>query len=605
MTHAMPPFPCLDDWRKYFTENFESAAEALRTARQACNGEDPAWISLITMEALESELERIRALPRGLPLFGVPFAVKDNIDAAGWETTAACPEYAYVPSEDATVVARLRAAGAVLIGKTNLDQFATGLVGTRSPYGAVPNAFDPDHISGGSSSGSAVVVARGLVAFSLGTDTAGSGRVPAGFNNVVGLKPTRGVISTRGVVPACASLDCVSIFALNVDDAMQVLAVASGPDALDPWSRTIPAAVPSALGERLGIPMAPEWHGDARQADAWERTLDRLRKGGFLLEPLDMTPFHELAALLYDGPWIAERWVAVGEFMESHPEAVNPVVRGIISAGRDFTAADCFRAEYRRQALLARIRDTLSRVDALLVPTAPTLPRLEEVAADPVGKNAQLGRYTNFVNLADLCALALPAGRREDGLPFGVTLLAPAWMEASLASMAERWYALQPWTRGISDFPAGTDRSSQPASLPPGVHVVAVVGAHLRGQPLNHQLTSRGARYLETTRTSPEYRLFALADTTPPKPGLMRCPGESVGQGIEVELWALDSAALGGLMGEVPSPLGIGSLQLADGRLVKGFICEGHALGGSARDITDFGGWRAFRAAQANPSEVS
>lgn len=604
MPQAMPSFPNIADWRERFIADFDAGAQALREHRGACREDDPAWICLISMQALEMEIERLRSLPRDLPLFGVPFAIKDNIDAAGWETTAACPEYAYMPADDATVVARLRAAGAILIGKTNLDQFATGLVGTRSPYGAVPNAFDPEYVSGGSSSGSAVVVARGLASFSLGTDTAGSGRVPAGFNNVVGLKPTRGLISTRGVVPACASLDCVSIFAQDVEDAMSVLAVAAGPDDNDPWSRCACFEKPASPHQRLGVPMAPQWYGDGTQAAAWESVLDLLRADGLDLIPVDMSAFHELAALLYEGPWIAERWVAVGAFMESHPEAVNPVVREIISAGQGFSAADFFRAEYQRQGLLVRVREILSRVDALVVPTAPTLPRMSEVAADPIGRNTQLGRYTNFVNLADLCALAIPAGRRSDGLPFGITLLAPAWREQSLADLARRWHARLPWTRGVSDLPVASLRPREPScSATPGLHVVAVVGAHLRGQPLNHQLTSRGARYLETTRTSPEYRLFSLADTTPPKPGLMRCPGEQIGQGIEVELWAMDSAALGGLMGEVPPPLGIGSLLLADGRVVKGFICEAHALTG-AHDITGFGSWRAFRASQAETSRV-
>ena len=576
-------------WRDGFRHDFEAMAAKLY-AHHAAIYDDSAWIHLCNKSELAGELKRVQALPDDLPLYGVPFAIKDNIDAAGWPTTAACPEYAYTAEKDATVVARLRAAGAILIGKTNLDQFATGLVGTRSPYGEVPNSFHPEYISGGSSSGSAVAVARGQVVFALGTDTAGSGRVPAGFNNLVGLKPTRGALSTRGVVPACASLDCVSIFALDLNDAETVLQVAAGFDEADPWSRQMPAAMRSTMPQRLAIPMEPEWYGDEQQAAAWQDAIGEAAAAGFELIPTDFSPLFEMAALLYEGPWVTERWVAVGDFIQQKPEAVNPVVRGIIEQGLGFSAADQFRAEYRREALLKIITKMFEKIDALLVPTTPTFPTLAAVAAEPVKRNSELGRYTNFVNLADLCALALPAGFRADGLPFGITVIAPAWQHAALLDFGSRWQQQMPWQAGCSKQVA-TQREIRPNN---DTHVLAVVGAHLQGQPLNHQLTSRGASFLETTRTSSDYRLYALANTTPAKPGLSHCPGSAASaNGIEVELWALGSAALGEFLMEVPPPLGLGSIHLADGRQVKGFICEPYALH-TAKEITEFGGWRNY-----------
>lgn len=582
----------LAEWRGRFIEDFEEAAGALRTHLAAIAPDDLAWIARIDAKALELEFERLKGLSFELPLYGVPFAVKDNIDAAGWPTTAACPEFAYLAEKDATVVARLRGAGAILIGKTNLDQFATGLVGTRSPYGEVPNPFNPDYISGGSSSGSAAAVARGQVAFALGTDTAGSGRVPAGFNNIVGLKATRGALSTKGVVPACASLDCVSIFALDLNDAETVLSVAAGFDETDPWSRQAPAPITNVTPQRLAIPMEPEWYGDEQQAAAWQAALNEAEAAGFELIPTDFSPLFEMAALLYEGPWVTERWVAVGDFIQQKPEAVNPVVRGIIEQGQGFSAADQFRAEYRREALLKTIARMFTQVDALLVPTSPTFPSRAAVAAEPVKRNSELGRYTNFVNLADLSALALPAGFRADGLPFGITVIALAWQHQGLLNFGSRWQQQLPWSAGCSKQSAAL-REIKSAK---DTHVLAVVGAHLQGQPLNHQLTSRGASFLETTRTASDYRLYALANTTPPKPGLSHCPGTALSDGIEVELWSLSSSALGELLMEVPPPLGLGTVQLKDGRQVKGFICEGYALN-DAQDITSYGGWRAWREA--------
>ena len=592
----------LSAWRDLFRADLQKGVEHLRQHVAGLDASESVWISLISPEVLETELARIATLPVDAPLRGVPFAVKDNIDVAAWPTTAACREFTYMASADAGVIARLRAAGAIVIGKTNLDQFATGLVGTRSPWGPVANAFNPEYVSGGSSSGSAVAVAKGYVAFALGTDTAGSGRVPAGFNNLIGLKPTRGRLSTRGVVPACASLDCVSILAMTIDDATAVLHTATGYDANDIWSRPAPAS--SAVSPQVfGIPDQSEWHGDQLQADAWQIALEKARAAGLQLIPLDFSPLYELASLLYSGPWVAERTVAVGDFIDQHPGVANPVVEGIIRGGTQFSAVDTFKAQYQRQGLLRKIAAIFAQVDALLVPTTPAFPTIAEVEADPVGKNAQLGRYTNFVNLADLCALALPAGFRADGLPFGITLIAPAFQDEALLAFARQWQDLMPWKLGISDIPAPVSESMVPATAQDGAITVAVVGAHLRGQPLNHQLLSLGATFLESTYTAANYRLFALKDSVPPKPGLIRCDQAVREAGIEVELWSLNDTGLGQFMRGIPVPLGIGTITLRDGRHVKGFICEGIAQN-DAKDITHLGGWRAYlRTLPANNNE--
>lgn len=578
-------------------QNGELTLNALRELRQAYPAQDNAWISLVSLTQLDTQLAelslRLDAAKGDLsqfPLYGVPFAIKDNIDAADWLTTAACPEFGYTASADATVVARLRAAGAILMGKTNLDQFATGLVGTRSPFGAVGNSFDPDYVSGGSSSGSASVVARGLVAFSLGTDTAGSGRVPAGFNNIVGLKPTKGRLSNTGLVPACRTVDCISIFALTVEDAEQVAGIAEGYDASDAYSRRNPNTAPVGFGQsiKLAVPDTLEFFGDAQNQAVYERALLTLSKMGAELTRIDFSPFKALAEQLYYGSWVAERTVALESMLEANPDAINPVVRGIVENGLGYSACDAYKAEYLRATLSRQINDALAGFDALVVPTSATIRTLAEMADEPVLYNSQFGFYTNFTNLADLSALALPAGLRADGLPAGITLIAPAWHDTALASFGKQWQAQLNLPLGATGraLPAAK-ASSAPAK---GCVRVAVVGAHLTGMPLNFQLTTRDAVFVEQTLTEGDYRLYALPGTVPPKPGLAKADS---GQSIIVELWDVPVARFGEFVAEIPAPLGIGNLKLMDGRSVKGFICEPWALA-DALDITSFGGWRAY-----------
>ncbi|NIA53414.1 allophanate hydrolase [Massilia sp. TW-1] len=552
------------------------------------------WISRVDDAALRAQARALDAVLAAegaavlarLPLLGIPFAVKDNIDVAGMPTTAACPAFAYVPEQSAPVVDRLLAAGALLVGKTNLDQFATGLVGTRSPYGAVRNAVDPAYVSGGSSSGSAVAVALGMIGFALGTDTAGSGRVPAGLNGIVGLKPTRGLLSTRGVVPACRTLDCVSVFAPDVADAWKVLQVAAGHDARDPYSRPISMQGVRRRGYRIAVPAQLEFFGDAAAQAAFEATLARLRDlPGCTFGTVDYTPFRAAAALLYQGPWVAERHAAVGAFIDAQPDAAHPVVAGIIGQANGYDATDAFQGQYMLAALRRAAEDALADYDFLLVPTTPTMPRISDVLERPVELNSQLGYYTNFVNFFDMAALAVPGQNRADGLPAGVTLIGNAGSDHMLATAA-------------AALLGGADANALAADpLPfrePTVQV-AVVGAHLEGQPLNWQLLERGARKMAATHTSPNYRLYALPGTTPPKPGLARVDGE--GTAIAIEVWELPLRRFGEFVAEIPAPLGIGSLELADGRWVKGFICEPAAIAG-ATDISMFGGWRAYLTSQ-------
>jgi allophanate hydrolase len=538
-------------------------------------GTRPVWISLAAESAA---IARADSLDLALPLAGVPFAVKDNIDVEGMTTTAGCPSFSYVAQKSAPVVARLLDAGAVLIGKTNMDQFATGLVGTRSPYGACSNVFDSRYISGGSSSGSAVAVALGQCAFSLGTDTAGSGRIPAAFNNLIGLKPTRGLLSTAGIVPACRSLDCVAIFASTAADAELVWSIAQGLDEDDPFSRRCGDDAAPWLGSafRFGVPNEPdlEFFGDADARALYRAAVERLEALGGTRVPIDFGPFGKAAALLYAGPWVAERFAAVGEFIMRDPGGVDPTVGAIIKSGAAYTATDVFRAEYRLRELERRTADEWAAMDVLLLPTAGTIYTKAAVAADPVGLNSNLGYYTNFVNLMDLAAIALPAGFRGDGLPFGVSLISRAFGDRAIMALAARF--------------CGEARPT-PAE-PIGCINVAVVGAHLSGQPLNHQLTTRGARLIKACRTAKEYRLFALPDTAPPKPGLVRDPNHQHACAIALEVWAVPEHQFGSFVAAVPPPLAIGNVKLDSGEWVKGFVCEPLGLNG-ATEITRFGGW--------------
>jgi allophanate hydrolase len=577
------------------------AATVARTyARIRAHGDPAVFIALREEADAVAEAEAMaREGPRGRQLYGVPLAVKDNIDVAGLPTTAACPAFAYTPHADATCVARLRAAGAIVVGKTNLDQLATGLVGVRTPYGVPKNLFDPALIPGGSSSGSAIAVAAGLVPLALGTDTAGSGRVPAALGNIVGLKPSLGLVSTAGVVPACRTLDCVSLFALTVDDAFAALAAMAGPDPADPYSRARPLGAAGAVpaGLRLGAPLPGQrlFFGDGASAAAYDAALARLAALGARIVEVDIEPFYAAARLLYEGPWVAERYLTARALIASAPEAIHPVTRQIILGGAHGSAADAFAAFYQLEEL-RRVRDHVFRtIDALALPTIPTAYTVAQVLADPIGLNSRLGTYTNFVNLLDLCALALPASMHENGTPFGITLVAPAGNDAALASLGRVFHA-------DTGLPLGATGKPQPALAPmselpaAGEIAVAVVGAHLSGMPLNAELKSFGARFLQRTTTAARYRLFALTDTAPPKPGLLRVGAQGdvdAGVAIEVEVWAMPADNFGRFVAAVPPPLSIGTLILADGRGVQGFLVEAAATRG-VRDISSFGGWRAF-----------
>ena len=540
------------------------------------------WISRAAPEALLAAARAIDARVAAgehLPLAGVPYAAKDNIDVEGLETTAACPAFAYQPGHSASIIERLEAAGAICVGKTNLDQFATGLVGTRSPYGIPRNACNLAYVSGGSSSGSAVAVAAGLVAFALGTDTAGSGRVPAAFNHLVGLKPSKGRWSTRGLVPACRSIDCITVFTDALGDARLVDSVVAGFDAADPFSR--PLADAAITGRRIGIPRPDQlvFFGDLQAEELYARALAVLGQGAELVE-IDIIPLLEAAQLLYGGPWVAERTAAIEALLRANPDAIDPVVRSVVEPGLAISAVEVWNGIYRL-AELARSAEALwDNVDALAFPTTGTTYRVAELAAAPIALNSNLGRYTNFVNLLDMAAVAVPAGVRANGTGFGITLIGPAHSDHALIDLAEAYIAA--------------------ACLPPlppldtGDHMdtikLAVVGAHLEGMPLHWQLTSREAKFVGAFTTAPTYRLYAMADSVPPKPALVHAAD---GAAIALEVYELGLAEFGSFVAEVPPPLAIGTVTLADGTSVKGFVAEPRALTG-AEDITHLGGWRAF-----------
>lgn len=571
----------LTDLYRTGTVNPVTVIEAV-LERLAANPDPAAWISTVPAEQLRAEAAALATTgyDPSKPLWGIPFAAKDNIDAGGLPTTAACPAFAFTPAADSTVVAKLRAAGAILVGKTNLDQFATGLNGTRSPYGAPRCVFNSDYISGGSSSGSAVVVARGQVAFALGTDTAGSGRVPASFNDLVGIKPSKGLLSTNGLVPACRSQDCITVLSHDVADGDLVRRVAEGFDAADPFSRPVQTRPLRLSGFRFGVLTGAEkeFLGDHAAEALYDTAVERLVSLGGTAVPFNYKPLRECAHLLYGGPWVAERLAAIEEFFEGQADAMDPTVRSIIAGATGKTAVEAFVGQYSLAFYAQEMARLWCDVDLLLLPTTPTIYTVADMLADPVRLNSNLGRYTNFVNLLDCAAVAVPAGFRPNGLPFGVTLIGPAFTDMGLAVLASRLHG------------KGEIMPTIPADWLP----IVVVGAHLSCMPLNHELTSVGGVKLADVRTAPDYRIYALAGTVPPKPGLIRDPGFD-GPGIVAEEWALPPAAFGQFVARIPAPLGVGKVTLDDGRQVTCFLCESHALAG-ATDITGFGGWRAYRA---------
>ena len=561
--------------------------------------DDPGiFIHLANKETLLGEAAALGLPDPGKPLWGIPFAVKDNIDVADMPTTAACREFEYVAEKDATTVALLKAAGGLCIGKTNLDQFATGLVGVRTPYPVPKNAIDPELVPGGSSSGSAVAVARGIVSFALGTDTAGSGRVPAGLNNIVGLKPTVGALSTSGVVPACRTLDCVSVFALTVEDAYDAFQVMAAFDKDDPYSRRITTtelgATPPVL--KIGVPAKADrkFFGDTAMEAAYEAALDMLAEQGHQIVEIPFDDFYAVADLLYQGAWVAERYAAIEDFIGAHENALHPVTAKIILGARGLSAVDAFKGLYALQAAKRKLGPVIDSVDLFCVPTAPTHYTVEKVAADPIGTNSRNGTYTNFVNLLDLCGFAVPTGKRCDGLPASVTLLARAGRDWLTAAVARDLHAASGLTLGATGWTLPPSSPSEAAASPGEIELV-VVGAHLSGMPLNRELTELDAVFDRAVMTTPDYRLFALPTTPIAKPGLIR--DEKNGVAIAAEVWRLTPEGFGKFVSTIPSPLGIGTLTLADGTSAKGFICEAFAVEG-AEDVSDYGGWRAYIASK-------
>ena len=553
----------------------------------AARGDDGVWITTHDRAALLARAAELEADPaaRALPLYGVPFAVKDSLDVSGLPTTCGCPDYAYLPGTTAPVVARLLAAGAVLVGKTNLDQFATGLNGTRSPYGIPANVHGGDLVPGGSSSGSALAVATGQVPFAIATDTAGSGRVPAALNGILGFKPSRGLLSTVGLVPACRSLDCVSLMATCVDDVRRVLDVVAAVDEGDPWSR--PRRRRSVPRPRIGLPPLPdlEFLGDEPMRRAHTAARAPLPELGDVV-PVPLDPFLQAGELLYQGPWVAERLAEFDGFLTASRDAVHPVVAAIIESGRHYTAVDAFRASYRLQELKAEVGRLFEDVDVVVLPTLATTFTVAEVLADPITTNTALGLYTHCGNLLDLCAAAVPAGYTDDGRPCSLMVLGPALADDVVLDVTAR-------LAGAAPAPPAPDA---------GTTEVVVVGHHLAGQPRNGELTDHGGVLLEATTTSPDYRLLRI-DGPVPVPALLRGPVD--GAAIEVELWRLPAAELPGFLAGLPEVLALGRVQLADGRTVPGLVGDAAALSGTAgrtvTDITGSGGWRRHLALDLAP----
>ncbi len=573
--------------------------EEVIARRQA--SDDPAiFITLAPDDDLRAEAAALMQRapePNSLPLWGVPFAVKDNIDVAGLPTTAACPAFAYQPEKDSTVVARLKAAGAIVIGKTNLDQFATGLNGTRSPYGAPRSVFNKDYVSGGSSSGSAVAVAAGLASFALGTDTAGSGRVPAAFNNLVGIKPTPGLVPNVGVVPACRSVDVVTVFAATVGDGVTIRKVMDGYDAGDPYSRkAVPVALPGT-SLRIGVldGAEREFFGNAEVEALYGSAIERAKSLGATIVPFDYAPFRQAAELLYNGPFVAERLAAVKDFIASNADAFDPTVRTIIEGAKAYDAVAAFDGQYKLGHLRQKALAEWEKLDVLMLPTSPTTYTVEAMLSDPIVKNSHFGRYTNFANLFGYAAIAVPGGFGSDGLPNGVTFFGPSFSDDALAPFADAMHRACASGMG-KDKAAALPEASKVAAPNDGLVTIMVVGAHLTGMPLNHELTGPGGKLVKTCRTAGDYRLYVLPNTTPPKPGLIREPGFA-GKGLEVEVWKVTPAAFGRFVQNIPAPLGIGKVTLDDGSQVSGFLCESYALQG-AQEITDLGGWRAYIASR-------
>jgi allophanate hydrolase len=574
-------------------------ARLLEYLHQRIKRSDPKiWIYLLSMEELAPYLKRL-AEPslRNLPLYGIPFAIKDNIDLANVPTTVACPEYAYSPRESAHVVQRLVDAGAIPVGKTNLDQFATGLSGTRSPYGIPSNPFDPRYIPGGSSSGSAVAVANGMASFSLGTDTAGSGRIPASLNNLVGLKPSRGLLSTRGLFPACRSLDCISILSLSCEDARCILDIAAHYDVNDPFSVDFSGKLSVPVKKVIGLPRSNqlEYFGDTNTEKIFRLACSNLEELGFILKEIDFTPFQTAARLLYEGPWLAERYLALEDVFKERPDILHPVTRQIIEKGGEPTAVDFFRAQYRL-ASIKRVTDGILRdVDAVMTPTCGTIYTIQQMLNDPIRLNTRLGYYTNFMNLLNLAAVAVPCGIRADGIPQGVTLFAPAGSDCSLLELAGDFHARTGLNMGAGDTPVPPPIRQDNCCDTHGTSLV-VCGAHMRGMPLNHELTDRGACFVEATRTAPLYRLFSL-DSEPARPALVQ--DEFHGEAIEVEVWRMPVENIGGFLDGIAAPLGLGRVSLHDGRESMGFIAEAGALHDAA-DITEFKSWRKYQQSRAS-----
>ncbi len=579
----------------YRSRTYSPSAIIRETLRRIESGDAKIWISIDKEENLLKQCAELESVdPHSLPLYGIPFAVKDNIDVANLGTTAACPDFKYFPSRDSHVVDKLRQAGAIPIGKTNLDQFATGLVGVRSPFGTPGNPFDPEYIPGGSSSGSAVSVATGQVSFSLGTDTAGSGRIPAGFNNIIGVKPSRGLLSNSGVVPACRSLDCVSIFTLNSHDAQAAFRVAQGFDINDPYSRTIPHLLDTkALIDKKGLsfgtpyPEQLEFFGNSEYQELFLEAVKRLEFLGYKPELIDLEPFLQAAQLLYEGPWVAERYWAIKDLIETSPEALHPTTRNVIVKGADYSAIDTFEAIYRLGELKQQADSILSKVAFIATPTSGTHYKTAEIVEDPIKLNSNLGYYTNFMNLLDLSAVAIPSGFTKRKLPFGITIFGSSFHDEKLLSVSQRF-------QQANELPLGATESKIFPKLEPfkrSTRPILVCGAHMSGLPLNWQLTGKGATLARRCQTANKYSLYALPNTSPPKPGMAR--NEKGGVSIEVEIWDLPITQWNAFLEEIPSPLGIGSIELEDGSAVKGFICEPWGFEG-AKEVSQFGSWRKY-----------